>query len=116
MKANAFGQIVLTNIGSLGLEQGFAPIPCPTHCSICACLGKVTKKPIVVEGDKIEIRSIMTCVFTFDHRHGDAAIMIQFLRIMKDLIEDPENFNADKYTELPSYEEIARQRALKKTQ
>ena len=74
------------------------------------------KKAVVVDGTKIEIREIMTCVYTFDHRQGDAAIMLQFLNVMKDLLEDPENFNPDNYTELPSYEELAKRRTAKKTQ
>lgn len=114
MKANAFGHVVLTNIGSIGLEEGFAPIPCPTHCSIVACLGKVSKKAVVVgTDDKIEVRPMMKCVFTFDHRQGDAAIVLQMLKIMRHIVEDPETFNADKYPELPSYVEIARQRKEK---
>lgn len=72
------------------------------------------KKPVVVDGDKIEIREMMTCVYTFDHRQGDAAILIQFLNIMKALLEDPENFNPEKYPELPSYEELAKRRAAAK--
>jgi pyruvate dehydrogenase E2 component (dihydrolipoamide acetyltransferase) len=114
LKANAFGNVVLTNIGSLGLEEGFAPIPSPLHCCICACLGSVVKKPVVVDGDKIEIREMMKCVYTLDHRQGDAASILQFLKIMKDLIENPEGFNPEKYPELPSYEEIAKRRAAAK--
>lgn len=112
LKANAFGHIVLTNIGSLGIETGFAPIPCPTHCCIVACLGKVVKKPVVVD-EQIVVRDMMQCVYTVDHRYGDAAILLQFLKIMKDILENPEEFNADKYPELPSYEELAK---TKKTQ
>jgi len=41
LKANAFGHIVLTNIGTLGLDVGMAPIPCPIHCSIVVTAGKV---------------------------------------------------------------------------
>jgi pyruvate/2-oxoglutarate dehydrogenase complex dihydrolipoamide acyltransferase (E2) component len=39
----------------------------------------------------------MQCVYTFDHRFGDAGLSIKFLRIIKDYIEDPENFDLDKY-------------------
>ncbi len=107
MKANAFGHVVLTNIGSIGLEQGFAPIPCPMHCSICVCTGKVTKKPVVVD-DQIVIRDIMKVVYTFDHRHGDAALLLQFTKIMKAILEDPEQFKSEDFPALPSYEEIAK--------
>jgi pyruvate/2-oxoglutarate dehydrogenase complex dihydrolipoamide acyltransferase (E2) component len=34
------------------------------------------KKPVVVDDTKIEIRDMMTCVYTFDHRQGDAAVLI----------------------------------------
>jgi hypothetical protein len=45
----------LTNIGTLGFEQGFAPICPPLHVQITACIGKVMKKPVVID-DKIEIK------------------------------------------------------------
>ncbi len=74
MKPNAFGHVVLTNIGTLGLEKGFAPVPCPTHCCIVVCAGKVTKRPIVVN-DKLVAKEMMSVIYTFDHRYGDAAIL-----------------------------------------
>lgn len=75
MKANAFGHVVLTNIGSIGLEYGFAPLPCPMHACIVACAGKITKKP-VVKDDQVVIRDMMTIVYTVDHRFGDAAVLV----------------------------------------
>ena len=96
VKGNAWGHIVLTNVGSIGLEQGFAPLPTPICAFICACIGKVEKKP-VVENDQIVIKPLMTTVFTVDHRFGDAALALKFLKIVKDYVEDPENFDIEKY-------------------
>lgn len=77
-------------------------MPCPIHAMFLACSGKIEKRAVVVN-DEIVIRDMMTTVYTFDHRFGDAALGMKFLRILKDYIEDPENFNLDKYTESPAY-------------
>jgi pyruvate/2-oxoglutarate dehydrogenase complex dihydrolipoamide acyltransferase (E2) component len=45
----------------------------------------------------------MNIVFTIDHRFGDAAIGVQLLRLIKDFIEDPENFKLDKYNQTVPY-------------
>lgn len=47
----------------------------------------------------------MTIVYSMDHRYGDAAILLQFFNIVKDILEDPENFDQKKYPELPLYED-----------
>lgn len=86
----------MTNIGTLGLEQGFAPLPCPMHQMFIICSGKVTKKPVVVD-DKIVIKEMMNLVWTVDHRYGDASLATKFINIIRDFVEDPENFNVDKY-------------------
>ena len=52
------------------------------------------KKP-VVRDDQIVIRDMMTIVYTFDHRFGDAAIIIQFLKVVAAILEDPENFKPE---------------------
>ena len=62
------------------------------------CTGKAVPKPVVVDGE-IVIRTIMNCIYTCDHRFGDAAIVVRFVRIIKDFIEDPENFKAEKYAD-----------------
>ena len=105
LKANAFGQVVLTNVGTLGHEEGFAPIPTLTHCCIVVCQGKIAKRPVVVD-DQIVIRDMMTCVITVDHRFGDAAVIGQLLQIIKDYLQDPESFDLNKYPQIPFYEEM----------
>ena len=47
LKGNQWGQIAISNIGTLGIECGFAPICPPLHAEITACVGKVMKKPVV---------------------------------------------------------------------
>jgi pyruvate dehydrogenase E2 component (dihydrolipoamide acetyltransferase) len=60
------------------------------------CAGKITPKPVVIDG-KIEIRQIMNTTWTIDHRYGDAAVGVRFINILKDFTEDPENFDINKY-------------------
>lgn len=97
--------MVLTNIGTLGLQTGLAPIPCPVHPSIVVCCGAVHKKPVVVN-DQIVIREVMTVTYTMDHRQGDAAIIMPFLRVIKDLVENPEEFKPENHPCVPYYHEI----------
>lgn len=49
---------------------------------------------------------MITAVYTFDHRFGDAALSVKFCKIIKDFVEDPENFNIDKYPDSKPYHEI----------
>eukprot|EP00347_Sterkiella_histriomuscorum_P023920 403332930 len=105
IKANGMGQCVLTNVGTLGLEQGFAPLPCPLHCMYIICAGKITPKPVVVDG-QIVIKDLMNTVWTIDHRYGDAALGLRFIKIVKDYTEDPDNFDINKYQDCTSYQPI----------
>ncbi len=56
----------------------------------------------------------MTVVYTLDHRHGDAAVLLPFLKVIKDLVEDPENFKGENHPVMPSYAELEKRRREKK--
>lgn len=47
LRSDRFGHAVLTNIGTLGFEQGFAPLCPPMHSIGLLCTGAIIKKPIV---------------------------------------------------------------------
>ena len=66
---------MITNIGTLGFEQGFAPICSPMYPEITACVGKMVKKP-VVRDDQIVIKEMMSCVLSLDHRFGDGSMSV----------------------------------------
>ena len=57
------------------------------------------KKPIVDEtdGDKIIAKEVSQCVFTCDHRFGDASSMNTALKVMRDFVEAPEDFDPTLY-------------------
>jgi len=53
------------------------------------------------------IQDISTCIYTYDHRFGDASQNMIFMKVAKAFIEDPENFNLDSYPDSIGYEELA---------
>ena len=50
----------------------------------------------------------MSCVFTVDHRFGDASLSLKFIGIIRDYIEDPENFKLDNYPDSIPYDQEER--------
>ena len=74
------------------------------HVEMVACAGKIMKKP-VVRDDQIVIRDMMTIVYTCDHRFGDAATLAPFLKVVKAILEDPDNFDHNSFQQLPLYED-----------
>lgn len=95
----------MTNIGTLGIQTGLAPIPCPLHPTIVVCSGSVHKKPVVIN-DEVVIREMMTITYTMDHRQGDGALITPFLKAVKDIIENPEEFKPENHPRVPYYHEL----------
>lgn len=87
---NAFGCVLLTNIGSLGLEQGFAALIPSTRIPMVVAMGAVQRKP-VVRGDEIVIAEVIGLYFTVDHRLVDAVPAGYMSQTLKKIFLDPEN-------------------------
>jgi hypothetical protein len=47
LRNDSFGHIILTNIGTLGLSKGYAPLCPPMHAMGLFCMGTIEKRPIV---------------------------------------------------------------------
>ena len=77
----------ISNLGSYGIEE-FTAIINPPGSAILA-IGKMGKKPTIVDGDKIEIRTLMTLTLSCDHRVIDGAVGAAFLKDLKDIMENP---------------------------
>jgi len=77
----------ITNLGSYGIDA-FTPVINLPETAILG-LGAIRKQAIVVNEDRIEVRSMMTLSLTFDHRAIDGAPAAKFLQSVVAAIENP---------------------------
>ena len=80
------GTFTISNLGMFGIEQ-FIAVLNPPQAAILA-VGSTEEKPVVREG-RLEVRPLMTMTITCDHRAIDGADGAEFLRTVKELLEEP---------------------------
>ncbi|MHB8417091.1 MAG: 2-oxo acid dehydrogenase subunit E2 [Myxococcales bacterium] len=81
MPKDGFGSLMITNIGSLGLDQAYVPLVPYSRVPILLAMGAVKEVPVVEDG-KLAVGKVMKVNATFDHRLIDgyhAAIMAKTL-------------------------------------
>lgn len=83
MKGSTF---TISNLGAYGVEY-FTPVLNPPEAGILG-VGAVEAVP-VYRGEELKRRSMLPLSLTFDHRVLDGAPAAQFLRSIKDLLENP---------------------------
>ncbi len=83
-----FGSIMITNIGSLGLDTAYVPLVPYSRVPILIATGAVKDVP-VVEGGKIVSGKVMRVNATFDHRFIDGFHASVMSRILREWIEHP---------------------------
>lgn len=76
----------ITNLGAYGIDY-FTPILNTPEAGILG-VGSVAEMP-VYKGDDLQRRSLLPLSLTFDHRVLDGAPAAEFLRAVKDALEDP---------------------------
>lgn len=85
---DAFGSIMITNIGSLGLEEAYPPLVPYSRVPIVMAMGAVLDAPVVEAGQVVPGRVMKVCA-TFDHRVLDGAHAAIMVRTLRDWMEDP---------------------------
>ena len=80
------GTFTISNLGMFGIEQ-FVAVLNPPQAAILA-VGSTEEKPVVRDG-QVEIRPLMSMTITCDHRAIDGADGAEFLRTVKELLEEP---------------------------
>jgi pyruvate dehydrogenase E2 component (dihydrolipoamide acetyltransferase) len=73
MPEDTFGSMMITNIGSLGFESAFAPLPPYTRVPLLIALGKVKWYPVCDEDGNVSSKKQVSLCITFDHRIIDGA-------------------------------------------
>lgn len=84
-----FGSVMITNIGSLGLEMAFAPLVPYSRVPALLALGSVRDAP-VVRDDKVVVAQVSRMCMTFDHRIMDGVHAAHISKTMKAIFENPE--------------------------
>ena len=77
----------LTNLGMMRTEI-FTPVINPPEVAILG-MGRIIKKPMIVDADKISIRELAYLSLSYDHRIIDGADAAKFLEKLAKLIENP---------------------------
>ena len=86
-----FGSVMITNVGSMGIDKAWAPL-CPyTRVPILVTVGSIQEKPWVVDGEVVA-RPIMPLGVTFDHRLIDGVHASRMAIDMKECFDNPEKF------------------------
>lgn len=112
-KKDNIGHAVLTNVGTLKMQQAFAPLCPPMRGLGLCCAGRIRQEPMMIDG-KPQIQDMICLTFTGDHRYGDAALLVPLQRVIKGYMEDPANFNHLDYKANVHYSETDAPDAMKK--
>lgn len=95
VRSNEFGSCVITSIGSLGIEDGFPPIPPPTFCplliSICK---KFTANKYDIDGNLSE-KTFLNFNLTADYRFLNYKTTREFIKEFKRIGENPVIFEEE---------------------
>ena len=86
---NSFGSVMISNIGSLGMSRGLAPLVPYSHVPMLIALGAVEEVAVVREGKVVPVRQI-TLGVTFDHRLIDGVVSAKMANIIKKAFANPE--------------------------
>jgi pyruvate dehydrogenase E2 component (dihydrolipoamide acetyltransferase) len=80
------GTFTISNLGMYGVEQ-FVAVLNPPQAAILA-VGAIEERPVAVAGEVV-VRPMMTMTLTCDHRTIDGAAAADFLRTVKEFLEEP---------------------------
>jgi pyruvate dehydrogenase E2 component (dihydrolipoamide acetyltransferase) len=81
------GTFSVSNLGMMGIREFGSIINAPQGAILSVGAGE--RRPIVREGDKLEIATLMTVTMTCDHRVIDGATGARWLAAFKTMIEQP---------------------------
>ena len=85
---DAFGSIMITNIGVLGLEEAYVPLVPYSRVPLLIALGAIRDTPVARDG-KVVIEKTMRVCATFDHRVLDGAHAAAMAKTVRAWMEHP---------------------------
>ncbi|WII72066.1 2-oxo acid dehydrogenase subunit E2 [Bdellovibrio sp. 22V] len=89
MPRDAFGSIMITNIGGMGGDTAWAPLVTYTKVPILLTVGQIKQRPWVTSEGTVEARPVARIGVTFDHRFMDGVHAAALQKIFERCFEDP---------------------------
>ena len=80
------GSFTVSNLGMFGVKQFGAILNPPQGCILA--IGAGEQRAVVVNG-QVEIKTVMSCTLSVDHRSVDGAVGAEYLQIFIQYIENP---------------------------
>ncbi|HND31785.1 MAG TPA: 2-oxo acid dehydrogenase subunit E2, partial [Myxococcota bacterium] len=88
-----FGSAVITSVGMMGLDEGFAP-PTPfARVPLLVLVGAVRDAPVVQDG-QVVVSKLLTITATIDHRFIDGYQGAILAKAVREIFEHPENLES----------------------
>ncbi|MCC6278250.1 MAG: 2-oxo acid dehydrogenase subunit E2 [Oligoflexia bacterium] len=84
-----FGSVLITNVGSLGIDCAFTPLMAYTRVPMHMAVGAVRERPWVVDG-QVVVRPIMSVGVTFDHRFMDGVHAAHMAKTFRQCFDEPD--------------------------
>jgi pyruvate/2-oxoglutarate dehydrogenase complex dihydrolipoamide acyltransferase (E2) component len=88
MPKDPFGSVMVTNVGSLGLEEAYVPLVPYSRVPLLIAMGAVKEAPVVKDG-KVVVGTVMRVFATFDHRILDGTHAAKMVKSLRQWFEDP---------------------------
>lgn len=85
---DAFGSVMITNIGALGLDMAFVPIAPYTRIPLIFAIGALKEKPVLKDGAVVPGRVLTLCA-TFDHRIIDGMHGSHMVKALRRIFANP---------------------------
>ncbi len=86
---DVFGSVMVTNVGSLGLDRAYVPLVPYSRVPLLVAMGAIKKVPVVAEDDTIRVAKVMGLHATFDHRILDGAHAAHMSKTLRKWFADP---------------------------
>lgn len=94
VERHAFGSCVITSVGMLGFDEGYAPFTPFARVPLLLLVGAIREKPTVVGGEVV-VRPLVTITATVDHRFIDGAQLSTLAKEFRAVIEHPFQLDED---------------------
>ncbi len=92
VEARPYGSILVSNIGTYGLDSVAAPVPTFCHVPITIVAGAVTDKVLARNGQAV-VRPVLPLTIGLDHRFVDGYQAATMARVFRGYLEDPFAFD-----------------------